>query len=136
MDDLSLKVLDPRDVAWIGAILLAAAHVDGEYEGSEMEAIRDLLCEVMALPRLPAPVLESLIAFDFDEFDLSAACERLSLPTHESKHRLLELVVQVVGADQEFHPNEAVFIDDVARHVGLPPEAYADLVTRLEKLPD
>ncbi|TNF30007.1 MAG: TerB family tellurite resistance protein [Deltaproteobacteria bacterium] len=107
-----------EELPLVAGILLDAALADGEVDGTEVDAIRSVLCEAAGLSRLPQGVLEALRGFDPDGFDLEGTCEELGLDTRHRKRELLALVGSVVAADGVIDAGEDVWLSRLARIMG------------------
>ena len=124
-----------EELEQIAPILMAAAQSDGDYGGSEMRTIRGLLEGQLGGERLPTSVLERLVNFHEEEFDLEASCRDLDMSSHRKRRALLELLARVVGADNVFHVTEEAYFHRVATLIGAAPEEYESLIEELEELP-
>lgn len=119
----------------VARILMAAASVDGDYDGDEQEVIERVLNRYTDAERLPRSVLEALVGFDETVFTLSEELAGLGAISKQERRLLVECVAEVLAADGVFHVGEEVFIEDLGELLGLDPSDYAVTRATLSKLP-
>lgn len=115
-------------------LLIAAIYCDGTMMGSEDNAARDLLADLLLTTPddLPAEVDERIRNFRIIGFDMEASVKDFLSDPPMKKRRLLELVAKMVDADGEHDFREDQFMRDLADCLGMKEEEYADLVVELE----
>lgn len=113
-------------------IFLGAAHADRQLAGRERHRIQDLVRELMCTRELPTELQARINAFDPTRFDLHAAAQRFAQDPPMSQRRLLELVAQVMLADDEFDLAEDEYLRALARALGMPESDVADLTLHYE----
>ncbi len=119
--------MNEEQIKTIGKILLGAAFSDGHADGSELDAIVDIL-EAFVGGALPEGMVTELEAFDWHEFDVKAACESLALQTSDDRRALLVLVAEIIEADEMLDNDEEAYVRMVARYLNAKPAEYMDLV--------
>jgi len=119
----------------VARILMAAATVDGEYDGSEQDVIENVLKAHVDAPRLPRSVLEALVNFDETVFDLQENVRGLGLTLRGEKRLLMQVVTEVFAADTVFHVGEELFFDQLSDLLALDEADIAKLRAGLQKLP-
>ena len=108
-------------------LLLGAVYADDNLEGSEEEAVRKLLQELLDSDELPAEVDRRIKSFPAGSFDLAAtAADFLDDPPIQ-KRKLMELVAAVHEADEEIDLAEDAYLTDLGSALGLSPDDYSDL---------
>jgi uncharacterized tellurite resistance protein B-like protein len=126
----SEKVRDRIDV--LVDLFMGAACADAHLKQSERRTVQRLLQNLMLRDDLPAAVQSRIDAFDPDGFDLARAAMDFASDPPMKKRRLLELVAQVVAADEVFDLAEDDYLRELAGHLGMDPSDYADLVLDYE----
>jgi uncharacterized tellurite resistance protein B-like protein len=112
----------------VADLLMDAAHADNQLQGEEKAAVRRLLCEVLDVPSLPMDLDFHLAEFTPERFDLAATTGAFLSETPAIKRRLLELCAAVHAADGEIDFAEDEQLRRVATALGVPAEAYDDMV--------
>ena len=115
-------------------LLMGAAYADGTLEGREEATVRRLLGELLDGATLPPETDARIKGFRREGFDLQAAAAHFLGDSAARKRKLLELVVAVRDADDVFDSAEDDYMTALARALGLPPAAYADLALQIEEL--
>jgi uncharacterized tellurite resistance protein B-like protein len=121
-------------IAHVADILLGAAYADGTKHGSEEARLRKLLGELLGNEALPAALDARIGAFDPKTFDLAATAAVFAGDPDDRKRQLLELVAAVGDADDVLDSQEDDYLVKVAKAIGAPRSAYADLVLEVEEL--
>lgn len=93
-----------------------------------MKVVRDALEQLMGAGYLLANLDARLAAFDPKAFDMKATVGELGLEDEVQKRQLLELIAAVEHADDVIALEEDQYLRAVAETLGLPEEAYADLI--------
>lgn len=116
-------------------LLVAAVYCDGTMLGEEDEAARNLIADLLLISpeELPPEVDERIRNFKLIDFDLETAAKAFLEDPPMRKRRLLELVAKMVDADGVHDFLEDQFMRDLARHLGMEKEEYADLVVAIEE---
>jgi uncharacterized tellurite resistance protein B-like protein len=127
-----MKVADR--ILVITDLLVGALYADRSMTGEEDEAARRLLADLLCttVDALPAHVDERIRAFRQESFDLAAAARAFLEDPPMERRRLLELVSQLAYADGALDLAEDEFLRDLARHLGMKPSEYGDLVLDYE----
>lgn len=112
----------------VADILMGAAYTDNHLHGDEKETIKDLLAGMLTEASLPVNLTARIEAFSPKSFDLQATAKAFAADTNEQKRALLQLVVAVNDADQEYDLDEDQYLRKVAFAIGLSSEHFADLV--------
>ena len=112
----------------VAQVLMGAAHADAEVHGREHETVTALLELATGRKLLPLEIGRVIRDFDLTAFDLEATVAALALENDEDKRHLLELVAAVHDADEVLDLAEDAYLRRLAEILGLPKEAYADLV--------
>lgn len=115
----------------LSELLMGAAHVDGEYDGDEAEAMGDALYEVMDGAPLPDAVSGHLARFDVETLDVEAACRPLRSSEAPARRAVLALVSYVLDADGVLSEAESAYIARVGAALGAEPAEYRDLTLEL-----
>ena len=105
-----------------------AAHADDRLHRDEKEAVKRLLVEILEAGSLPMDVSFRIDEFDPRAFDRAATLAAFAGDPPALKRRLLELVVAVHVADGEIDFAEDAHLRAVGEGLGLPPEAFKELV--------
>ncbi len=113
-------------------IFLGAAHADRHLAGRERHRIQDLVRDLMCVRELSAEVQARIDAFDATKFDLHGAAQRFAHDPPMSQRRLLELVAQVMLADDEYDLAEDEFLRALSRELGMRDSQVADLTLDYE----
>lgn len=111
----------------IASVLMGAAHADGSIDGSEAQAVADILTQLVGGASLPGELRSHLEGFNPSGFDLASVCGALKLSAADDRRALLALVAEVTDADDIHTCDEDDYIIQVAKHIGSAPEEYADL---------
>lgn len=131
---MSVLKLDEAELVLIADILLAAAHADSRYDGSEAEAIEEIL-ESLVEGGLPDAVQARFDSFDIDEFDVAETCAELNLDV-DQREGLFALIARVIEADDVLDYDESDFLRQIAAAVGAEPgEVDPFLVKFIEVTP-
>lgn len=120
----------------VADILMGAAYTDNHLHGDEKEAIKELLEGLVKEQSLPEKLRARIEAFSPKSFDLEAVAEVFVGDTTEQKRALLQLVVAVNDADQEYDLDEDQYLRKVAFAIGLDLQHFADLVLDIVEEPD
>lgn len=124
------SVTDRIDV--LAEIFLGAAYADQQLAGRERHRIQDLIRDLMCAQALPEGLQAHIDGFDPQAFDLTAAAARFVDDPPMSKRRLLELVAQVMYADDIYDLAEDEFLRALARELRVPDADFADLTLDYE----
>ncbi|MEZ4265748.1 MAG: TerB family tellurite resistance protein [Myxococcota bacterium] len=98
-------------------LLLGAAYADGSFDGSERQAIEEVLGDRVGLP-LPAALAQHIAAFDPATLDLDVAVARLDLRGAADRRGLLALVASVTDADDIHDMAEDAYLNRLADAAG------------------
>jgi uncharacterized tellurite resistance protein B-like protein len=110
----------------VADLLMDAAYADQRLEGEEKPMVKRLLREILDVQALPMDL--RVDEFDPHKFDRAATVGAFAADPDELKHRLLELVAAVHAADGEIDFAEDEHLRAVGAALGLPPEAFQELV--------
>lgn len=113
-------------------LLLGAVHADDEQRGTERDAVRRLLSQLLEGGALPEEVNARIDAFPVESFDLAAAAADFADDPPIQKRQLLELVAAVRDADGEIDLAEDQYMVDLAQALGMDESEYADLTLDYE----
>ena len=119
----------------VARILMAAASVDGDYDGDEQVVIEHVLMRYTDADRLPRSVLEALVGFDELVFQLAEEVAGLGTMTQQQRRLLVACVAEVLAADGVFHVGEEAFIEELVELLDLNPSDVAVAQASLSKLP-
>jgi len=108
-------------------LLLGAAYADDNLRGSEEDAVRRLLGELLGDGDLPAEVEERIKTFPAGTFDFEEAADDFADDPPIQKRKLLELVAAVHDADDETDLAEDDYIKRLGVALGLAPSEFEDL---------
>ena len=106
---MSLKDQLPDRLPLLADLLMDAAYADDHLEGEEKMAVKRLLREILDVQTLPMD-----LDFRIEEFD--------------PKKRIIELCAAVHASDGEIDFAEDAQLRSVGEGLGLPPEAFQELV--------
>jgi tellurite resistance protein len=109
-------------------LLMEAAYADDKLEGEEKEAVKRLLREILEVQTLPMDLGFQIDEFDPKRFDRAQAVAAFAGDPPALKRRLLELIAAVHVADGEIDFAEDAHLREVGAALGLPPEAFKELV--------
>ena len=112
----------------VADLLMDAAHADNRLHGEEKDAVKALLCSILEVPTLPMDLAFHIDEFDAKGFDRRAAAQAFAGDPPELKKRLLELIAAVHAADGEIDFAEDAHLRAVGAALGLPAEAFKELV--------
>ena len=112
----------------VADLLMEAAHADNRLDGEEKDAVKSLLCGILEVQALPMDLAFHIDEFDAKGFDRRAATQAFAADSPELKKRLLELIATVHAADGEIDFAEDAHLRAVGEALGLPAEAFKDLV--------
>jgi uncharacterized tellurite resistance protein B-like protein len=112
----------------VADLLMEAAHADKRLHGDEKDTVRRLLREILEVQALPMDVDFHIDEFDAERFDRSAVVAAFAGDPPAVKRRLLELIGAVHAADGEIDFAEDDHMRAVGAALGLPPEAFKELV--------
>jgi uncharacterized tellurite resistance protein B-like protein len=112
----------------VADLLMEAAYADDKLEGEEKDAVKRLLREILDVPTLPMDLGFRIDEFDAKGFDRGAAVAAFAGDPPALKRRLLELIAAVHVADGEIDFAEDAHLRAVGEALGLPPEAFKELV--------
>jgi uncharacterized tellurite resistance protein B-like protein len=112
----------------VADLLMDAAHADNALAGEEKVAVKRLLREVLEAPALPMDLDFRIEEFTPEKFDLAATAAAFANDTPVTKRRILELCAAVHAADGEIDFTEDEQLRRVATALGVPPDAYKDMV--------
>lgn len=113
-------------------LLLGAVYADDELRGSENEAVRKLLAELLGAGRVPKEVDDRIKTFPAGTFDMRATARDFAEDPPLKKRKLLELVCAVRDADEEIDLAEDDYIRALAEALGMKKDEYADLTVDYE----
>jgi uncharacterized tellurite resistance protein B-like protein len=109
-------------------LLMEAAYADDKLEGEEQDAVKRLLREILDVQTLPMDLAFRIEEFDPKRFDRAEAVAAFAGDSPALKRRLLELIAAVHVADGEIDFAEDAHLRAVGAALGLPPEAFKELV--------
>jgi uncharacterized tellurite resistance protein B-like protein len=112
----------------VADLLMDAAYADQRLEGDEKDAVKQLLREVLEVQTLPIDVDFRIEEFDHNKFDRAAVLAAFAGDSEHIKRRLLELIAAVHVSDGEIDFAEDAHLRAVGEGLGLPPEAFKELV--------
>jgi uncharacterized tellurite resistance protein B-like protein len=112
----------------VADLLMEAAYADERLEGEETDAVKQLLAGILEVPTLPMDLAFRIDEFDAKTFDRGAATKAFAGDPPELKKRLLELIAAVHAADGEIDFAEDDHLRAVGAALGLPDDAYKELV--------
>jgi uncharacterized tellurite resistance protein B-like protein len=112
----------------VADLLMDAAHADNALAGEEKVAVKRLLREILEAPALPMDLDFRIEEFAPEKFDLKATAAAFANDTPVVKRRILELCAAVHAADGEIDFTEDEQLRRVATALGVPPDAYKDMV--------
>jgi tellurite resistance protein len=112
----------------VADLLMEAAYADDRLEGDEKDAVKQLLREVLEVQTLPMDVEFRIDEFDPKKFDRATVLTAFAGESDHIKRRLLELIAAVHVADGEIDFAEDAHLRAVGQGLGLPPEAFKELV--------
>jgi hypothetical protein len=112
----------------VADLLMEAAYADDKLEGEEKDAVKRLLREILDVQTLPMDLAFRIDEFDGKGFDRGAAVAAFAGDPPALKRRLLELIAAVHVADGEIDFAEDAHLRAVGEALGLPPEAFKELV--------
>jgi uncharacterized tellurite resistance protein B-like protein len=124
-------LLSSDEIKSVASILMDAAHADGTVSRNEAREVRTVLEELFGEKHLPDFLVDHLLTFDPEKFNLAATCAGLHLRTAEERRGLLLLVGRVVDADSTFDLAESVYVRHLAQEIGASKDEYRDLVVEL-----
>jgi len=122
--------LELAELEHIADLLMGAAYADGRLEGSETEAVRKILGELVE-GEVPVALLGRIDNFDPGSFDVGATCRALQLPGHADRRALLALLAHVSDADDVHDLDESAYIRKVADAIGARDEDCAGLAAEV-----
>lgn len=99
----------PRATA-LADILCGAATADGHFDPSEHVVVDAMIMKVLGVGVLPESVHAHVRAFDPTRFDLMTALDTLALKTERDKKALLQVVTDIVHADERVSESERNFV--------------------------
>lgn len=123
---------DGQSILAIADLLLGAAYADGVRKGEELQAVRDLLKDVLQKKQLPEAIEKRIAIFAPGDFDLAETARELASSDAAGKRRLLELVAAVRDADDELDVAEDEYLVALARALGMKESEYRDLKLEYE----
>jgi uncharacterized tellurite resistance protein B-like protein len=112
----------------VADLLMEAAYADDKLEGEEKDAVKRLLREILDVQTLPMDLAFRIDEFDAKGFNRGAAVAAFAGDPPALKRRLLELIAAVHVADGEIDFLEDAHLRAVGEALGLPPEAFKELV--------
>jgi uncharacterized tellurite resistance protein B-like protein len=112
----------------VADLLMGAAYADDRLDGEEKDAVRRLLRELLEVATLPMDLDFRVNEFDPKGFDRAATAASFAGDPPAIKRRLLELIAAVHVADGEIDFAEDDYLRAVGEGLGLPPEAFKELV--------
>ena len=115
-------------------LLMGAAFADQDLDGRELLACRQLVLQLVGGTRLPKELSEIMVKFDPARFDMDAAARPLRGLSVNARRKVLELIRTISEADEIIEVAEDVYLEAVARSMGLERSEFADLT--LEPLED
>lgn len=124
--------LDSEGLKHLASILMGAAYADGDYDGSEAEAIGDILCELVGADNFPDVVGEHLSNFDATSFDLETSARALAFESPRERQALLKLVAQVTEADDVLDLAESNYIHKLGGIIGASDAELDDYTIAIE----
>ena len=123
--------LEVSQLKWVADILMGAAHADGSLEGTETDAVRQVLSELLDGGELTSDLVDRVERFDPKAFDLQAACDQLKTETPEERRFLLNLVSSITESDESHDLDESAYIRRVGACLGASSEEYKDLTVEI-----
>ncbi len=114
----------------VAEALLAAAHSDRPPSSAEYETIRELLCELLHVEKLPARLQRRIDAFDPRNLDLRALASELERRPVISRRSLIELARKVCDADNDLDLSEDRFMVALSLALKLDESEVGDVVVQ------
>lgn len=124
-------VHDPSCLPHLADILMGAVQSDGDITQAEVRTVRRALESMSPDATLPGDLIDHMLQFQIDQFDLVRACKELRLKTAEDRRMLLKLVLSVNEADEVDDLDESAYLLRVARAIGAKPDEVEDLVMNI-----
>jgi uncharacterized tellurite resistance protein B-like protein len=112
-------------------LLLGAAYADKRLEGDELDAISNMLCQMLGVDELPDSQRARMKAFNPAKHDAVAAAKSLGPLGEDERRKLLDLVASVNEADDEIDLDEDAYLRKVAKGLGVSDEALGDLALEI-----
>jgi uncharacterized tellurite resistance protein B-like protein len=112
----------------VADLLMDAAYADRRLEGEEKAMVKRLLCGILEVDALPMDLAFRADEFDPGRFDRAATLAAFKEDPLDLRHRLLELLAAVHGADGEIDFAEDDHLRAVGAALGVPPEDFRELV--------
>jgi putative colanic acid biosynthesis UDP-glucose lipid carrier transferase len=112
----------------VAEALMAAAHADRPASDLESDAVRRVLCELLAVEKLPDRLEERLRSFDPGRVDVKVLADQLVTSPVAGRHTLMELTAQICQADGQLDLSEDRYILALAFALGLEPQEYGHIV--------
>ena len=119
---------EPDRAMALADILCAAALADETFDASERVVVGAMLMKVLGVSELPPEVEHHLDTLDLAGLDLEAALARLELASARDQRKLLEVVADIVKADQVIDAHERAFALRLGKALGV---AEADVEAML-----
>jgi putative colanic acid biosynthesis UDP-glucose lipid carrier transferase len=112
----------------IAEALMAAAHADRPASAQESEAVRQVLCGLLKMDRLPDRLEERLRSFDPKGLDIKVLADQLMTSSVTGRNTLMQLTAQVCQADGQLDLSEDRYVLALALALGLEPDEYDHIV--------
>ncbi len=113
-------------------IFLGAAYADQQLAGRERQHIANLVRDLLCEKELPQALQQHIDTFDPKTFDMHVAARGFAQDPPMSRRRLLELVAQVMLADDEYDLAEDEYLRALAKDLGVPESDFVDLTLQYE----
>jgi len=109
-------------------ILCGAALADATFDASERVVVGAMLMKVLGVSALPPEVEQHLDRWDAGGKDLEGALVRLGLASDRDKRKLLEVVADIVKADEVVDVHERAFAVRLGAALGVSEAEVAALI--------
>jgi putative colanic acid biosysnthesis UDP-glucose lipid carrier transferase len=112
----------------VAEALMAAVSADRPASEQESHVVRQVLCELLKVERLPDRLEDRLRSFDPTGVDIKTLANQLLESPVAGRHTLMELTAQVCQADGQIDLSEDRFVLALALALGLEPQEYGHIV--------
>ncbi len=116
-----------RHLSSITTLLMGAAFADERLDGRELMAARRIVLQLLGEQQLPRELSDIMVYFDAKAFELDPVVAPLRGLPKSAKRKILELIATINEADDVVDVAEDVYLEAVARSLGLEEEEFADL---------
>lgn len=116
-----------KHLATITKLLMGAAFADERLDGRELMAARRIVLQLLGEKQLPRELSDIMVHFEPKDFDLEPVVAPLRGLPKPAKRKILELIGTINEADDVIDVAEDVYLEAVARSLGLEDDEFADL---------